>query len=57
MAMLPYGKELKEQRKLVHLALSQTAVAKYHVVQEDATAMYLQSIIDAPKTFMNETRL
>lgn len=55
--MLPYGKELKEQRKLVHLALSQTAVAKYHVVQEDATAMYLQSIIDAPKTFMNETRL
>ncbi|KAF5354610.1 hypothetical protein D9757_012338 [Collybiopsis confluens] len=55
--LLPYGPTLRQHRKLCHLSLSPEAVKKYHRIQEDATVMYLQQLVDTPQTFVEQLRL
>ncbi|KAF9265663.1 cytochrome P450 [Marasmius fiardii PR-910] len=57
LALLPYGPALKEQRKLCHTALSIEAVRKYHELQQDAAALFLNSILEDPNDFINQLRL
>lgn len=55
--MLPYGSTFKQHRKLCHSSLNPESVKLYHGIQEDATAMYLSSILDTPATFIKQLRL
>jgi cytochrome P450 len=55
--MLPYGPAWKKQRRLANLALSIAAVKKYHELQSQITAMFLQSLIEKPKKYADELRL
>ncbi|KAF9006294.1 cytochrome P450 [Hymenopellis radicata] len=55
--LLPYGPTFKEQRKLCHIALNPNATRKHDRRQEDAVAMFLKSLIDAPDNFMKELKL
>ncbi|PBK63903.1 cytochrome P450 [Armillaria solidipes] len=55
--MLPYGPIFKQHRKLCHMSLSSESVKQYHNIQEDATAMYLSSILDTPSSFVKQLRL
>jgi cytochrome P450 len=57
MPLLPYGPEWRACRKLAHVALSITAVAKYHHAQEALTALLLRDILDQPKRFFDHVRL
>ncbi|PBK86350.1 cytochrome P450 [Armillaria gallica] len=55
--MLPYGPTFKQHRKLCHISLNHESVKLYHGIQEDATAMYLSSILDTPASFIKQLRL
>ena len=57
MPLLPYGLEWRACRKLAHVALSITAVTKYHHVQEVLAALLLKDILDKPKEFFDHVRL
>ncbi|KAJ7146035.1 cytochrome P450 [Mycena epipterygia] len=57
MPLLPYGNEWRTQRKLAHLALSPTAVKKYHIVQEDLAVLLCTNLLSTPKEFFNHVRL
>jgi cytochrome P450 len=57
MPMLKYGPMWKKHRRLANTALSIAAVKKYHNLQQEITAMYLNSLIDAPKQFAPQLRL
>ncbi|KAJ8086070.1 hypothetical protein PM082_004889 [Marasmius tenuissimus] len=55
--LLPYDTALKKQRKLCHAALSIEAVRKYHDIQQDASVLFLYSILEKPSQFMDQLRL
>ncbi|KDQ61306.1 hypothetical protein JAAARDRAFT_152482 [Jaapia argillacea MUCL 33604] len=57
MPLLPYGKEWREHRKLAHVALSPTAVKKYHGIQEDLAASMMKDFLEKPKDFFEHVRL
>ncbi|KAK7461271.1 hypothetical protein VKT23_008447 [Stygiomarasmius scandens] len=57
MPLLPYGKEWREHRKLAHVALSPTAVKKYHIVQEDLAALMMKDFLNEPQDFFSHVRL
>ncbi|KAK7060428.1 hypothetical protein VNI00_001193 [Paramarasmius palmivorus] len=57
MAMLPYGPAWRKQRRLVNIGLSITAVKKYHLLQSQITAMFLQSLVERPRKYADELRL
>ncbi|KAH7907412.1 cytochrome P450, partial [Hygrophoropsis aurantiaca] len=57
MPMLQYGAAWRAQRKLAHIALSPEAVKKYHTVQENIAAMYVNSLIEKPEDFASQLRL
>ncbi|KAK0194733.1 cytochrome P450 [Armillaria mellea] len=54
--MLPYGSTFKQHRKLCHISLNPESVKLYHGIQEDATAMYLSSILDTPTSFIKQLK-
>lgn len=53
---LPCNDEWRRQRKLIHPILSPEAVKKYHKVQENATALYLKSLLVNPLDFHKDLR-
>ncbi|KAH7909763.1 cytochrome P450, partial [Hygrophoropsis aurantiaca] len=55
--MLQGGAAWRQQRKMAHTALSSEAVKKYHTVQENFVAMYVNSLIDKPEDFIAQLRL
>lgn len=55
--MLQLGLVWKQHRKLANLALSPEAVKKYYLIQEDAVAMYLDSLVEHPEDFVAQLRL
>ncbi|KAH9951705.1 cytochrome P450 [Amylocystis lapponica] len=55
--LLSYGDEWRAQRKLAHTALSQKAIQKYHVIQEDLAASLAGMFLDAPEDFFHHVRL
>ncbi|THH21271.1 hypothetical protein EW146_g251 [Bondarzewia mesenterica] len=57
LALIPYGKEWREHRKLANVALSATAVKRYHVVQENLAALLNKDLLDKPDDFFNHVRL
>ncbi|KAJ3575314.1 hypothetical protein NP233_g1185 [Leucocoprinus birnbaumii] len=57
MPLLPNGPEWRACRKLAHLALSPSAVTKYHHIQEELTVLLLKEILDAPGEFNSHVRL
>ncbi|KAI3613153.1 cytochrome p450 [Moniliophthora roreri] len=57
MPMLPYGSAWKKQWRLANLVLSIAAVKKYHVLQSQIMAMFLQSLIEKLKKYANELHL
>jgi len=57
MPMLQYGPTWREHRKLARMALSPDAVKKYHKVQEDIVAMYVDSLLEQPAEFASQLRL
>ncbi|KZT19227.1 cytochrome P450 [Neolentinus lepideus HHB14362 ss-1] len=56
MPLLPYGKEWCDHRKLVHAALSPSAI-KYHPIQEELAAMMCKDFLDNPEDFFSHVRL
>jgi len=57
LALIPYGKEWREHRKLANIALNATAVKQYNIVQEDLAAMLNQRFLENPEDFFNHVRL
>ncbi|KAG1780854.1 cytochrome P450 [Suillus placidus] len=57
MPMLQYGATWREHRKLSRMALSPDAVKRYHRVQEDIIAMYVDSLLEHPAEFASQLRL
>ncbi|KAG1849428.1 cytochrome P450 [Suillus subalutaceus] len=57
MPMLQYGTTWRAHRKLSRMALSPDAVKKYHRVQEDIIAMYVDSLLEHPMDFASQLRL
>ncbi|KAF8178132.1 cytochrome P450 [Mycena galopus ATCC 62051] len=57
MPMQRYGPGWKKQRRLANQALSVAAVKKYHHLQSEITAMYLDSLVDNPSDFAAQLRL
>lgn len=57
MPLLPYGAEWRAHRKLAHAALSQGAVKKYHGVQEDLCALFINDVLEKPEAFFSHARL
>jgi cytochrome P450 len=57
MPMLQYGSTWREHRKLARTALSPDAVKKYHKVQEDIVAMFVNSLLEQPADFVSQLRL
>lgn len=55
--LLPYGPRWRACRKLAHVALSPTAVAKYHHTQEGLAVLLLTDILDSPEDFFSHIRL
>lgn len=55
--MLPYGLTWKKQRKLCHAALNQNAVKTYLGIQEDAVALFINSLLQKPSEFVSQLRL
>ena len=54
--LLPYGKEWRECRKLAHVALSATAIKKYHRTQEDMAALLNKALLQDPTNFFSHVR-
>ncbi|OBZ74404.1 O-methylsterigmatocystin oxidoreductase [Grifola frondosa] len=57
MPLLPYGKEWREHRKLAYIALSPSAVKKYHSVQSDISALMNRDFLERPDDFFSHVRL
>ncbi|OJA16744.1 hypothetical protein AZE42_09320 [Rhizopogon vesiculosus] len=57
MPMQQYGPTWREHRKLARVALSPDAVKKYHKVQEDIVAMYVDTLLEHPVDFGSQLRL
>ncbi|THU99233.1 cytochrome P450 [Dendrothele bispora CBS 962.96] len=57
LALMPYGEEWRESRKLIHIALNPGAVKKYYGVQEDIAALLNKDLLDSPNDFMQHLRL
>ncbi|KAJ7580828.1 cytochrome P450 [Mycena floridula] len=57
MPMQKYGAGWKKQRRLANQALSIAAVKKYHTLQSEITAMYLESLVKDPKDYAGQLRL
>ncbi|KAF8178137.1 cytochrome P450 [Mycena galopus ATCC 62051] len=57
MPMQRYGPGWKKQRRLVNQGLSIAAVKKYHNLQSEITAIYLNSLVDNPSDFAAQLRL
>ncbi|KAF5347404.1 hypothetical protein D9758_011278 [Tetrapyrgos nigripes] len=55
--LLPYGSTLRQHRKLCHTSLSPESVKKYHIIQEDAIALFLNHVLDKPQSFVEQLRL
>jgi cytochrome P450 len=54
---MDYGPSWRHSRKLANVALNSDAVVKYHQVQEQHTAIFLDSIIREPSKFIENLRL
>ncbi|KAJ4478446.1 cytochrome P450 [Lentinula aciculospora] len=57
LALIPYGKEWREHRKLANIALSSVSVQKYRTVQEDLSALLIRDILINPGDFFKHVRL
>ncbi|KAE9384604.1 cytochrome P450 [Gymnopus androsaceus JB14] len=56
-ALMPYGEEWRDSRKLINMALSQSAIKKYHAVQEDIAALLNKDLLEKPNDFISHLRL
>lgn len=54
---MPYGREWREQRRLVHVGLNATVVKKYHTTQEDLASIMLLDMLNTPEKFFDHVRL
>lgn len=54
---MPYGEEWRDSRKLINMALSQSAIKKYHAVQEDIAALLNKDLLEKPNDFISHLRL
>lgn len=50
-ALLPYGSQLQECRKMLRSEIDQGNIQKYHAVQEATTIRLLQSLLKSPEQF------
>ncbi|KAJ3972753.1 cytochrome P450 [Lentinula raphanica] len=57
LALIPYGKEWREHRKLANIALSSGSVQKYRAIQEDLAALLNRDILKDPDDFFMHVRL
>ncbi|KAF8954901.1 cytochrome P450, partial [Flammula alnicola] len=55
--LLQYGPTLRQHRKLCHSALGQESVKKYYTAQEDAAAMFIDSLLEQPNEFAAQLRM
>ncbi|KAJ3785736.1 cytochrome P450 [Lentinula aff. detonsa] len=57
LALIPYGKEWREHRKLANIALSAVSVQKYRAIQEELSALLNRDILEKPDDFFMHVRL
>jgi cytochrome P450 len=57
MPLKAYGEEWREQRKVAHIALNQSAVRQYHKLQEHLALSLCDDIIQNPAEFFSAVRL
>ena len=57
MALLPYGTEWREQRKLAHVALNPGAVKEYIPIQEEQSTLLNKALLEDPDDFFAHVRL
>lgn len=57
MPLQPYGERWREQRKVIHAALSHRVVKKYHKLQEHLALTLCNDIIEKPLDFFSSVRL
>jgi len=55
-ALMEYGDNWREQRRLFHQELRLSAVSQYHPRQTKAIRRLLQSLLDSPEGFMEHIR-
>ncbi|KAJ6558171.1 cytochrome P450 [Mycena capillaripes] len=57
LALMPYGEEWRQHRKITHTALNTTAVKKWHAAQQDLAVVMIKDILDCPQEFFGHIRL
>ncbi|KAJ7259646.1 cytochrome P450 [Mycena rebaudengoi] len=57
MALLSYGDEWREQRKIVNSSINPTATKQWRGIQQDLAALMTKSLLDSPQNFMAHIRL
>ncbi|KAG2140543.1 cytochrome P450 [Suillus bovinus] len=57
LAFAPYGPDWRQGRKLVHGAVNQEAVKKYHSLQEDVTVRFLRNLVESPSEVMKHLHM
>lgn len=55
-AILPYGKEWRNQRRTFHKHFSQHVIARYHPIIKRKTNQYLKDILSDPADFIRHTQ-
>ncbi|KAF7331084.1 O-methylsterigmatocystin oxidoreductase [Mycena venus] len=57
LALMSYGEEWREHRKIVHGSLNPTAVKKWHAVQQEMAALLNKDLLNDPREFQHHIRL
>ena len=50
-ALLPYGPQLHECRKMLRSEINQGTIQNYYAIQEATTLRFLRSLLKSPKQF------